>query len=1810
MKYFEILLLFFVSFNTIQVVDAQANRTNDKCTTAYRVVNEGNFTFNTTGANYAYVSCSMRTVWFDWRNILTCNGIRFRVCDAPGNASNKSIVVYGNCSTNTVIEATTCFTLTNKTCTNYIQLPLTQDILGLRIAAASDGTAEAILQAECIEPPSNDLCANSIPISDSVIQLSTVNATTDGIAGCTYYRDVWYKYNSTCDGGLLLATDAKYSFYPSSLCSFIKSGFRQTFCTYPILPVSKSRNYLIRFGSSTLSTGYDATANFTCIPGSINNSVCENATVINGEGNFQAPIFGAPQGDCEYDAYYTWTATCNGVFEVSACNNAVETVVSIVNCSSSTFVGTTRCAYTPANFSCGYGNHTKRVEVKIGDVVNFTVGSSYYVFDPVNFTVKCTPSNLVPSNIRCDTPKLVNDGQTMIDTSHVPDFYSNPYSCAAYRGLWFSYNATCSGTLSVNILNISDHEFTSPSIGLYIASNACNNNYESCLSYSYMHQPVDLGQQLVISFGGNAYYQAMPDITGILDIRCYSRATNDDCSGVKAINFPSGGGSVSVSTLGANDNYYTDTSNRCDILNTIDAFYSFKSNCYPKLTSVSTCDVNSDGVSRNFIIERTGTCPVSYDYLYTYYDSCSTYSATCSPLYSDIVTILLDPTVDTLLVLFVEDTPVSTNVTNINFKCVDPIPNDNCSTPVVIPPTGVEVPFDNRYGTRDHSVYEDGYIVNRDLWYSYVADCTGTLRVNLPSPLPDGLRAQVFFDVSPNDNTIRFNCSNYWPAHMGYNEVSVVIGEKYYLRVGNYYYDRSYIFNFSVTCIPGRTNDECIGALDVVGEGSFDFNLTDAVSTGCGSYSDVWFAWNATCSGVAVISSCAQYSLITMTDECGNYTYVLDKCRSGCSQVLQSVVKDEDYYISISSFENSGTFTIQCSPSSAPNDECKNAQPIIDGTYSFNGTSLSREPVGNTCNSHDYGDVWYNYTASCTGLLSVTSTTALFYTTTSCSEVRTNPNVVNCYLSYYPVVVGSSYLVQVSSDAGNTDVTFTCTPYPMNDECIAANVLTPQQIAAGYTNFDISSSTPSTLNVSTCNDNYVDVWYDYLSPCDGTLSIKICPQYNNYARLSVFENCFANSQREACTYTYFCDSYYFTSINTYVTNGTHYKIVVGTEYQFSKGQLYFDCSPSPPGDHCKNAIPIPANASSSVAFQTYNFTDEIIKVNKAVSCIEVDVKRDIWFSYVAPCTGYLTVAGTYTDTRYDSNQDVFFVDGNFFINLPDGCGSSISPAGCISGNTDYSMRGEVNVTYGDVVTIRLGASYHLSIDGTFSITCSPVFVNDECNNPATLLDGLNSLDGRLATLSTFPAHNASVINDADTFYQYIATCPGLMNLTFLNYSTAKEVNYVKPAIEVFDLASGCTQPSTIASSVIYENNTSVLWETAFNGRYLIRFGANTTTLSGYFGRINIACLYNKTLDRNNSAILGNTNEGNTQVEIGVGVGVGVPLVLVVIALIVVALLFFRNRYQRLSEELPDEVAWQWRKYEEDPTTWEEIQDGVYCKNLKNGSEEWLKMEELISQLDSTDIKIKSATAVYNRNLLGNFVNRRALNDSRYQRSRETFYAQDWKKKKEELRSWVWEEYEKKVKSFSWNLGVPTELAILPVVHGTDKFIADKIAETGFAALSKLDAGWYGKGIYFTTSTLYSVPYFATKKTPSVIVSMVVPGNVYPVIENHKEENSLEGQGMKGGYSSNYVVTKRDGIPPKKPVKKHYDELVVDQEVQIVPLYILSIDSANLPELIKKYQRETTPGTGGDEDNNRPIITNEKDGDGSILTDDEEEMDDM
>jgi len=145
---------------------------------------------------------------------------------------------------------------------------------------------------------------------------------------------------------------------------------------------------------------------------------------------------------------------------------------------------------------------------------------------------------------------------------------------------------------------------------------------------------------------------------------------------------------------------------------------------------------------------------------------------------------------------------------------------------------------------------------------------------------------------------------------------------------------------------------------------------------------------------------------------------------------------------------------------------------------------------------------------------------------------------------------------------------------------------------------------------------------------------------------------------------------------------------------------------------------------------------------------------------------------------------------------------------------------------------------------------------------------------------------------------------------------------------------------------------------------------------------------------------------------------------------------------------------------------------------------------------------------------------------------------------------------------------------MPFIHGTSAKVAEKIMQTGFASLSILDAGFYGKGMYFSSSALYCCPYIVTKQDPVLLVCLVSPGNPFPVIVGPKEQKNFLGAPINSGHQSHYVLTQINGLPITKGYNSsQYDEIVIPKESQICPIFLVIVDKAQLKPIIQKYQRE-------------------------------------
>lgn len=154
---------------------------------------------------------------------------------------------------------------------------------------------------------------------------------------------------------------------------------------------------------------------------------------------------------------------------------------------------------------------------------------------------------------------------------------------------------------------------------------------------------------------------------------------------------------------------------------------------------------------------------------------------------------------------------------------------------------------------------------------------------------------------------------------------------------------------------------------------------------------------------------------------------------------------------------------------------------------------------------------------------------------------------------------------------------------------------------------------------------------------------------------------------------------------------------------------------------------------------------------------------------------------------------------------------------------------------------------------------------------------------------------------------------------------------------------------------------------------------------------------------------------------------------------------------------------------------------------------------------------------------------------------------------------------------------PLKSPIIIGAHGTGAKAAHKILSSGFASLSLVDNGYYGTGIYFSTHCIYTLPYFYIHKDPCIILCYLIPGNPYPVTENPDTDKGLFSSPLQSGYQSHYVVTNTKGYP-YSPIEEEnnapsYDEIVIGQEGQILPVFLLMIDKTNLEELYQSFNRE-------------------------------------
>jgi len=164
------------------------------------------------------------------------------------------------------------------------------------------------------------------------------------------------------------------------------------------------------------------------------------------------------------------------------------------------------------------------------------------------------------------------------------------------------------------------------------------------------------------------------------------------------------------------------------------------------------------------------------------------------------------------------------------------------------------------------------------------------------------------------------------------------------------------------------------------------------------------------------------------------------------------------------------------------------------------------------------------------------------------------------------------------------------------------------------------------------------------------------------------------------------------------------------------------------------------------------------------------------------------------------------------------------------------------------------------------------------------------------------------------------------------------------------------------------------------------------------------------------------------------------------------------------------------------------------------------------------------------------------------------------------------------RSANWNDGqLP---AVVPMIQRLPEKIAWIIAKYGFSALPSSEQSSYTRGVYFTNSLDYArlVTPGEPEETYVYLVSLIAPGNVYPVIDT--PSRWVAKRPCRPGYQSHYILVQTNLEMLGKPAKGNATldelagELVISDPSQAMPLFILKMDTdPPAPEMPLGERRE-------------------------------------
>jgi len=551
--------------------------------------------------------------------------------------------------------------------------------------------------------------------------------------------------------------------------------------------------------------------------------------------------------------------------------------------------------------------------------------------------------------------------------------------------------------------------------------------------------------------------------------------------------------------------------------------------------------------------------------------------------------------------------------------------------------------------------------------------------------------------------------------------------------------------------------DNCADATPVI-EGTFDWDTAAATPDGTGSCffspsPDVWFRYTPTTTARTTIQTCGLTAIDTtlvVYASCGGAELGCSDDACGLqSSVAFDAVAGTPVLVRVARFGGgvgAGQVRISQSGGNGGNDNCADAIALTSGvSVNFDTTSATNDGTATCGASATSPDVWYRYTATANGLLTVSACGSSYDTVLSaldsCGGAQIACNDDSCGLQsqlQFGVSRGQTVLIRVAGFFGGTGsgtlvANLESGSAPANDTCANA-----QAVSNGTFPFDIRfASNDGSASCSFTNGN--DIWYRYTATITGRATFSTCGSAFDSV-VSVYGSC--GGAELACNAFASCGAAVATLD---MTQGQTVLVRVGAESSIGTGTLDISIRPvvAPPNDSCSNAIAV---GEGDFAFDTTFASND-----GTATCGASATSPDVWYRYTPTANGRATFAlcGSGFDT---------------VLSVLDGCGGN--QLVCNDDFCGLQSTASTIVSAGVPVLVRVaGFNNQVGVGNlNISLEACETPANDNCANATVLTPGtpvsfITSCAGSESTAASCSFGGAPVTGDV--WFRYTATRTGL-----------------------------------------------------------------------------------------------------------------------------------------------------------------------------------------------------------------------------------------------------------------------------------------------------------------------------------------------------------------------------------------------------------------------------------------------------------------